>query len=171
MSDSKNENPQQLGEFRPISLVGCLYKIISVALSLRMKKVISKVINVKQSAFLEGRGLLDSVLVANEVLDEMKRRKKRCVFFKVDFEKAYDSVRCEFIYYMLEKVGFYGKWICWIKGCLEFAFVFVLVNGSPAKEFFPKKGLRQGDPLALYLFLIEAEGLAGVSRMAIEKTD
>ena len=105
----KNENPQQLEQFKPISLVGCLYKIISKALSLRMKKVISKLIDVKQSAFLEGRGLLDSVLVANEVLDEMKRRKKKCVFFKEDFEKAYDSVRWEFIYYMLEKGGFCGK--------------------------------------------------------------
>ena len=80
----KVENPQQLGEFRPISLVGCLYKIIFKALSLRLKKVISKVIDVKQSTFLEGRGLMDSVLVANEVLDEYKRKRKSCAFFKVD---------------------------------------------------------------------------------------
>ena len=141
----KVDNPQQLCEFRPISLVGCMYKIISKALSLRLEKVISKVIYIRQSAFLEGRGLLDSVLVANEVLDEVKREKKRCVFFKVDYEKAYDSVRWEFIYYMLERVGFCGKWIKWIKGCLESASVSVLVNGSPTKEFIPKKGLWQGD--------------------------
>ena len=105
----KVENSQQLGEFRSISLVGCLYKIISKALSLRLKKVISKVIDVWQSAFLEGRGLLDSVLVANEVLDEVKRKKKKGIFFKVDFEKAYDSMGWEFIYYMLERVGFCSK--------------------------------------------------------------
>ena len=68
-------------------------------------------IDVIQSAFLEGRSLLDNVLVANKVLDEMKRRKKKCVFFKVDFKKAYDSVRWELIYYMLERVGFCGKGI------------------------------------------------------------
>ncbi|XP_068466471.1 uncharacterized protein [Phaseolus vulgaris] len=89
--------------------------------------VISKVIDVRKSAFLEGRGLLDSVLVANEVLDEMKRRKKNGVFFKVDFEK------------------------------------------TPTKEFLPKRGLRQDDPLAPLLFLIAAKGLVGVSRMAVEK--
>ena len=88
----KVENPQQLDEFRPISLVGCLYKIISKVLSLRLKKVISEVIDLRQSVFLEGRGLLDSVLVANEVLEEYKRKRKSCVFFKVDNEKAYDSV-------------------------------------------------------------------------------
>jgi len=54
--------------------------------------VISKLIDVRKSAFLEGRGLLNNVLVANEVLEEMKRKKNMCVFFKVDFEKAYDSV-------------------------------------------------------------------------------
>ena len=68
---------------------------------------------------------------------------------------------------MLERVGFCSRWIHWIKGCLESASVSVLVNGSPTKEFLPKKGLRQGDPLAPFLFLIAAEGLTGVSRMAV----
>ena len=114
----KVENPQQLGEFRPISLVGCLYKIISKALSLRSKKVIGKVIDIRQSTFLEGRGLLDSVLIANEVLEDYKRKRKRCIFFKVDYEKAYDSVKWDFLYYMLGRLGLCDRWIRWIKGCL-----------------------------------------------------
>jgi len=166
----KVENPQQLGEFRPISLVGCLYKIIFKALSLHLKKVISKVIDDRKSTFLEGRGLTDRVLVVNEVLDEYKRKRKSCVFFKVDYEKAYDSVSWEFIYYMLWRLGFCDRWIRWIKGCLESTSVSVLVRGSPTKEFLPMKGLRQGDPLALFLFLIVAEGLAEVPRMAEEKS-
>jgi len=76
-------------------------RIISKAFSLRLKKVICKVIDVRQSSFHEGRGLLDSVLVANEVLEEYKRKRKSCVFFKVDYEKAYNSVGWEFLYYML----------------------------------------------------------------------
>ncbi|XP_068483632.1 uncharacterized protein [Phaseolus vulgaris] len=95
---------------------------------------------------------------------------KSCVFFKVDYEKAYDSVSWDFLYYMLERLGFCAQWIRWIKGCLESASVSVLVNGSPSREFTPGKGLRQGDPLAPFLFLIVAEGLARVSRMAEEKS-
>ena len=165
----KVENPQHLGKFIPISLVGCLYKIISKALSLRLKKVIGKIIDARQSTFLEGRGLLDSVLVANEVLEEYKRKRKSCVFFKVDYEKAYDLVNWDFIFYMLRRLRFCDRWIRWIKGCLESASVSVLVNGSPTTEFFPRKGLRQGDSLAPFLFLIVAEGLAGVARVAEEK--
>jgi len=131
--------------------------------------VINKVIDVRQSTFLEGRSLLDSVLVANEVLEEYKRKRKSCVFFKVDYEKAYDSVSWEFIYYMLRRLGFSELWIQWIKGCLKSASVSVLVNSSPTKEFFPKKGLCQDDPLAPFLFLIVAEGLVGASRMTKEK--
>jgi len=135
----KVENPQQLGEFKPISLVGCLYKIISKALSLRLKKMIGKVIDARQSAFFEGRGLLDSVVVANEVLEEYKRKRKSCVFFKVDYEKTYDSVNWDFIFYMLKRLRFCDRWI---KGCLESASVSFLVNGSPTREFFPRNGLR-----------------------------
>ena len=74
-----------------------------------MKKVTHKVINSRQSAFLKGRGILDSVLVANEVMEEVKRKKSSCVFFKVDYEKAYDKVVWEFIYYMLGRLGFCDK--------------------------------------------------------------
>ena len=165
----KVANPQHLNEFRPISLVGCVYKIISKILSSRLKRVLNKVIDPRKSAFLEGRGLLDSVLVANETLEEVKRKKKECVVFKVDYEKAYDSVSWEFIYYMLGRLGFDGKWIEWIKNCLESSSLSVLVNGSPTTEFKPMKSLRQGDPLAPFLFLIVAEGLAGVVRQAEEK--
>jgi len=70
---------------------------------------------------------------------------------------------------MLERLGFCAQWIRWIKCCLESASVSVLVNGSPTREFTPRRGLRQGDPLAPFLFLIVAEGLTGVSRMAEEK--
>jgi len=76
----------------PISLVGSIYKIISKILANRLKGVLSKVIDHKQYAFLENRGLLESVIVTNEVLDHVKRNSRKCIIFKANFEKAYDSV-------------------------------------------------------------------------------
>jgi len=165
----KVDNPYFLNEFRPISLVGCLYKIVAKIMSLRLKKVLHKIIDVRQSAFLERRGLMDSVLVANEMLEEMKKKKRRCIFFKVDYEKAYDSINWDFIYYILQRLGFCERWIGWIRVCLQSSLISVLVNGSLTQEFKPRKGLRQEDPLTSFLFLIEAEGLVGVIRKVVEK--
>jgi len=70
---------------------------------------------------------------------------------------------------MMKRLGFNNKWILWIKSCIESATVLVLVNGSPTKQFKMKKGLRQGDPLAPFLFIIVVEGLAGLVRAALSK--
>ena len=132
-------------------------------------KVMPFNIDETQSAFIEGRHLLHSVLIANEVIEEAKRNSKPCLVFKVDYEKAYDSVSWEFLLYMLERTGFSSKWVKWIEGCLKSASISVLVNGSPSAEFLPKRGLRQRDPLAPFLFNVVAEGLNGLIRRAKEE--
>ena len=113
--------------------------------------------------------MLESVLMANEVIEEVRRHQRSEVFLKVDFEKPYDSVRWSFLMDMLHRMGFHSKWIKWVQGCLESATVSVLVNGSPTEEFKPSRGLRQGDPLAPFLFLIVAKGLAGLVRNALKE--
>ena len=157
-------DPQQLSEYRPISLIGCIYKIVSKILARRLKKVMPSIIDERQSAFIEGRHLLHGVLVANEVVEEAKRKQKSCIVFKVDYEKAYDSVSWQFLIYMMRRMDFNPRWIMWIEGCLASASISILVNGSPTKEFSPSRGLRQGDPLAPFLFNIVAEGLNGLMR-------
>ena len=124
-----------------ISLVGCVYKVITKILANRIKNVLPSIIDIRQSAFIGGRGLLDSVLVAT-VVDFMKREKKSGVLFKVDFEKAYDSVDWKFLYYMMGILGFNERWIKWIRACLTSVTVSILVNASPTDEFKPKRGLR-----------------------------
>lgn len=103
------------------------------------------------------------------MVEEAKRSKKPCLVFKVDYEKAYDSVSWEFLKYMMRRMDFCPKWIQWIVGCLSSASVSILVNGSPSTEFTPQRGLRQGDPLAPLLFNIVAEGLKELMRQAVEK--
>lgn len=82
-------DPQNLGEFRPVSLLGSMYKILANILSNRLKRVLDKVINSRQNTFLAGRQLQHRVLVANKVVEEAKRLKTKCLIFKVDYEKAY----------------------------------------------------------------------------------
>lgn len=87
----------------------------------------------------------------------------------MDFEKAYDSVSWEFLDYMLGSMGFNMTWRKWIQECLGSSSVSVLVNGSPLEEFSVSKGLRQGDPMTPFLFLVVAEGLSGIINNAVDK--
>lgn len=145
-----------------------MYKVIAKLLALRLSKVINSVISFYQTTFIKGRNILDGVVALNEIMEYAKKEGKPCMIFKVDFEKAYDSVSWEFLDYMMLRMGFNPKWRAWIRACLHSATVSVLVNGSPTREFRMSKGIRQGDPMAPFLFLIFAEGLSALIRSAVE---
>jgi len=83
----------KLDQYIPISLVGTLYKIISKTLFNKIKKVLPSVIDESLSAFLKDRGMFNSVLIANENIEDLRRRGKSGLCMKVDYEKTYDSVR------------------------------------------------------------------------------
>lgn len=155
----KKENPTNLTEYRPISLVSSIYKVVAKVLSRRLRKMLPKLIGEVQIAFLGGRCILDGVLIGNEVVDWWKKSKQKGLILKLDFEKTYDSVNWEFLLAMMQNFGFGEKWVGWIKECISTPRISVLVNGSPTTEFSPQKGLRQGDPLSHFLFNIVAKGL------------
>ncbi|KAJ9536053.1 hypothetical protein OSB04_un000779 [Centaurea solstitialis] len=165
----KTPSPEDLGDYRPISLIGVYYKLVATILAERLKKVIGKVISTTQSAFIKKRHILDGVLVANEVVDYLRYKKRKGLVFKVDFEKAYDSVEWRPLISTMEIMGFGVKWRRWIEACLRSSTMSVLVNGSPTKEFVMGRGLRQGDPLAPFLFLIVAENLNVLMEEACSK--
>jgi hypothetical protein len=163
----KKDNPQALSDYRPICLISSLYKILSKVLAARLKKVLGKLISKVQSAFLPNRQILDGVLIVNELLDLAKRRKDKCLLFKVDFERAYDTVNWNFLESMMVRMGFAEGWRRWMQACVFQSSMSVLVNGSPTEDFSVGKGLRQGDPLSPFLFLIVAEGLTGLMSKAV----
>ena len=132
-------NPQTFNDYRPISLIGCVYKIVSKILANRLARVLPHLIDKRQTTFLKGRRILHGVLIANEVIAEAKSKKNPCMIFKVDFEKAYDSVSWGFLNYMMMRMGFCERWRKWIYGCLSSATISILINGSPTSELYPRE--------------------------------
>ncbi|XP_058775361.1 uncharacterized protein LOC131649626 [Vicia villosa] len=161
----KVNNPLSLDEYRPIFLISSMYRILAKLLASRLKMVLGKLISTCQSAFLPNRNMLDGVLVLNESLDFAERFNKRCMMVKVGFEKAYDCVSWDFLWYMLERTGFGVKWRSWIEALVFNSSMSILVNGSPTRDFEVFKGLRQGDSLSPFLLLLVAEGLSGMVKV------
>ncbi|XP_057489485.1 secreted RxLR effector protein 78-like [Actinidia eriantha] len=148
-----------LSDYRPISPIGSMYKFLAIVLAARLKKIIPVVVDKVQSAFIRGRNIQDGILIANEVVEEWKRSSQRGVIIKLDFEKAFDKVNWNYLLKMMDLMNFPQRWKDWIEECLSCARVSVLVNGSPCEEFQMQKGIRQGDPMSPFLFIIAAEGL------------
>ncbi|GKB62219.1 RNA-directed DNA polymerase, eukaryota [Tanacetum coccineum] len=128
-----------VADFRPISLIGSVYKVVTKILANRLATVISDLVSDTQTAFVANRQILDGPFILNELLSWCKRKKKQAMIFKVDFEKAYDYVRWAYLMDVLHAFGFGPNWCKWISGTLSssMASVLVKVTLSSGNPFVP----------------------------------
>ena len=155
----KYEGAVEIKDYRPNSMVGCVYKVIAKLLVNKIRKVMGNLVEETQTAFVQDRQILDGALIACEAIQWLKNKRKSVMLLKLDFRKAYDSIRWAFIDHVLQTMGFGDTWRLWIRGCLTSADMSIMVNGSPTKPFHMERGLQQGDLLSLFLFVLVAEVL------------
>jgi hypothetical protein len=157
----KKKNPSFMGDFRPIACCNIVYKCITKILANRMLPGLNDVISLNQGAFIPGRSIAENILLAQEVVCDYHKQKgiPRCAL-KVDLMKAYDSLNWEYILHCLKCLGAPARFISWIRECITSPSFTIALNGSLVGYFHGKKGLRQGDPISPYLFVIAMEGLS-----------
>ena len=149
-------------EFRPISLCNVSYKVISKVMSARLKLVLPRIISETQSAFVARRLISDNILIAQEMFHALRTNpscQNKYVAIKTDMSKAYDRVEWSFLETLMEKMGFDVRWIHLIMRCVSTVSYQVLINGEAKGRIIPTRGLRQGDPLSPFLFVLCTEVL------------
>ena len=131
----KKAGAVEIRGFRPISFVSGVYKIIFKFLACRLNSELGKLVTHTQNAFVPGRQILDSILMANEYVDSWIRSGELGLICKLDLKKAYDYVNWNFLLYMLERCGFGERQRGWIHQCVSTVHFSILINGTLA-EFF-----------------------------------
>ena len=157
MIEKKDKDKRYIENWRPISLLNIDTKIISKSLASRFIPVLPTIISADQTAYVKGRFIGESIRLLSDVLDSTERYNIPGFILTVDLQKAFDSIDHFFLIACLEKFGFGEEFLAWISILLNNNESCVSNGGHTTQYFGLKRGARQGDPIAAYLFIVVLE--------------
>lgn len=170
----KVQSPRKVIDFRPISLSNVLYKLIVKVLANQLKPILPDLVSKTQSVFMSERLITYNVLIAYETLHCLKSKRSGRMGYmalKLNMSKVYDHVEWDYLESIMAKMGFSNRWISLISSCIHIVTYLIMLNGQPHGLIKPSRGLRQGDPLSPYLFLLVTEGLHALFKMVEDDGD
>ena len=155
----KKDNPEEIRDFRPISLIHSFGKLVTKCMANRLAGVLDRLVLRNQSAFIKGRSIHDNFQAVQLACKAVHATKKPCVLLKIDIAKAFDTVSWEFLLDVLQHMGFGLRCRNWVATALSSASTRILLNGKAGRRVCHARGLRQGDLLSPMLFVIAMDVL------------
>jgi hypothetical protein len=131
----KSGDHARLGNWRPITLLGSLYKILAKMLARRLQVFLPSIVRPSQTGFVEGRYILDNTFLAQEALDWVEESDQDLVLLLLDFEKAFDRIEWGFMFKALAKLGFCNQWIYWVRSLYHSVSSAIKLNGVVGSNF------------------------------------